>query len=209
MTPAFSALSIPAIRFMLTSTIDSLDADPAASAEDHEIQHQAAVEALEALKPRDANEANLAAQAVVAHHVAMACFRRAAQPGLPDTVVMRILGRALAFSRLAGRMQTALRRSQSAGKPRTQPAPSPKTALAPAAVAPQTARAEAPPEPTVTPPSMAGHPPRAPEPAGGNASFVPSAQSGPALSTGAPRAGLMPRHPSTTTVQPVPRRATA
>jgi hypothetical protein len=191
MNPEFALLSDSAIRFMINSTLDTLEFDPQASEEDRDIQRQAAVEALIALDPRDANQANLAAHAVVAHHSAMACFRRAAQPGLPDNVAMRILGRALAFSRLAERMQTALHRAKGGGRMRARSIPTdeaPAATVATPAPVPVPA-AEAPARPA-TPPTRAA----APNPA--------VTQPGPVLPAG--QTARMPTPQATPAAPPVP-----
>jgi hypothetical protein len=90
---------------------------------------------LAALAPRNAAEAMLAAQAVSLHDASMDCYRRAAAPGLSDAAAMRILGRALALSRMSLRMSEALAKSkkekpvlsqvasQAAAAPPTQPEP--------------------------------------------------------------------------------------
>jgi hypothetical protein len=116
MTRPAKSLSVPAVRFMVSSTLDTLGGNPLADATDRRIQHQAAIEALTALKPRDANEANLAAGAVTAHHAAMDCFRRAALPNMTETVAMRILGRAVTLARMAEHLQNALARNKAANK---------------------------------------------------------------------------------------------
>ena len=53
----------------------------------------------EAYQPHDAIEAMAAARAVAAHHAAMDNFRRAAQPGVSDAVVVRLRSGALAAGR--------------------------------------------------------------------------------------------------------------
>ncbi len=53
----------------------------------------------EALKPRDALEAVLAARAVAAHHAAMDGYARAAQPGTSDEKAIRLRNSAIAASR--------------------------------------------------------------------------------------------------------------
>ena len=57
----------------------------------------------EAYQPQDAIEAMAAARAVTAHHAAMDNFRRAAQPGVSDAVVVRLRSGALAAGRSARR----------------------------------------------------------------------------------------------------------
>ena len=53
---------------------------------------------LAALQPRDAIEAALAARAVVAHHAAMECFRRAALAEVSDLLMGRLFAKAMALS---------------------------------------------------------------------------------------------------------------
>ena len=72
----------------------------------------------EAYQPQDAIEAMAAARAVAAHHAAMDNFRRAAQPGVSDAVVVRLRSGALA----AGRSVEAMLRARDRRRQQQAPA---------------------------------------------------------------------------------------
>jgi hypothetical protein len=81
----------------------------------------------EAYQPQDAIEAMAAARAVAAHHAAMDNFRRAAQPGVSDAVVVRLRSGALAAGRSVEAVLRARdrRRQQQALAGAKAPAPQP------------------------------------------------------------------------------------
>jgi hypothetical protein len=153
MTTNAFALSFPAARCLVTSTLDSLSVSPLRTEADREVRHQAALEALAVLQPRNAAEAMLAAQAVSAHHASMDCFHRAAAPGVPDNLAMRILGRALALSRMALQMNRALTSSKAA--PAEVPQPVFETDPASAASAPFAEPPAQSEQPDIAPPDRA------------------------------------------------------
>jgi hypothetical protein len=110
MTAQPPSLNDSTILRILSATLDTLPVDP--NPEVARAQREAATAALAALRPRDAVEAMFAAQAVAAHYAAMECFGRAAQPEVSDQVGMRLLGTAVALSRLAADQVRALERRQ-------------------------------------------------------------------------------------------------
>ncbi len=141
-----TALAVPATlpaaarETMIASTLAALPHPPDASPAEIANLRDTARAALLALRPRDPIEAGLAAQAIAAHHAAMACFRAAVRPDTSDVIVLRFQGRAATFSRL---FTSALRRLQvlqaqpsACAMPTRQTAAAPATARA-AATAPQ------------------------------------------------------------------------
>ncbi len=116
---------------MIASTLAALPHAADASPAEVESLREAARAALLSLRPRDPIEAGLAAQAIAAHHAAMACFRAAARPETPDAIVLRCQGRAVAFSHL---FASALRRLQVLqAQPALYAMPAGQAAVAPAA----------------------------------------------------------------------------
>jgi hypothetical protein len=111
-----SALTDITIRHVLRAVLDTLPVDPQRDPEDERAMREATAEAIAALAPRDATEALFAGRAVAAHHAAMECFRRAAQPDVSDDLGMRLLGRAAALSRLAMQTIAALEQRQATAR---------------------------------------------------------------------------------------------
>jgi hypothetical protein len=112
MTANAFALSFPAARCLIISTLGSLSANARQTEEDRQAMQAAALEALAELTPSNAAEAMLAAQVVSTHHAAMDCYQKAAAPDLSNAMVVRILGRALALSRMSLRMMGMLEKSR-------------------------------------------------------------------------------------------------
>jgi hypothetical protein len=107
-------LDADTIGAMVRSTLASLPLDPDAPEEDTAADLNAAVCALRSLRPRDPAEAMLAARIVSAHHAAMECFRRAAQPGISDITALRLHNKAISLASLAMRTQRELQKCQAA-----------------------------------------------------------------------------------------------
>lgn len=107
-------LDADTIGAMVRSTLASLPLDPDAPEEDTAADLNAAVCALRSLRPRDPAEAMLAARIVSAHHAAMECFRRAAQPGISDITALRLHNKAISLANLAMRTQRELQKCQAA-----------------------------------------------------------------------------------------------
>jgi hypothetical protein len=99
-------------RHMAASVLAGLPKDPHGTPEDHQIQRDAALAALATLAPNDPVETLMGARIVASHHYAMDCFRRAAQPEVPDTLSLKLQTKALALSRLSWDMQRALEARQ-------------------------------------------------------------------------------------------------
>ena len=64
----------------------------------------AAMLALRAFDPKEPIEAMLATHAVLAHHAAMTCYRRAAHGNQPAAIASRLFGSAATLSRTLGDM---------------------------------------------------------------------------------------------------------
>ena len=99
---------------MLRATIAALPVDPNASPEATDAHRQAALVAVTSLRPRDAMEAMLAVRIVSAHHAAMECFRRAAQPDIDDNAALRLRGKAVSLANMATRTLLELQKCQAA-----------------------------------------------------------------------------------------------
>ena len=134
--------------------LDAVPLPPGASAEDLAARRRLALDTIASLRPRDQLEAALASHVVAAHYAAMAAFRSAAQPDLPDHLQLRHQGKAIAMSRLMDATLRALqRRQQEPALPATtrlQSAPATPTKQAPqpaAAAQPAPAARPAPPPP--------------------------------------------------------------
>ena len=81
----------------------------------------AAVTELDSLNPRTQMEAMLAGQAVVCHHAAMDCFRRANRVDQPDDMAMRLRKTASMMMRSMSDTLRALERLQSRPVPVREP----------------------------------------------------------------------------------------
>ncbi len=138
-SPQAVALDPATLDAMLATTFAVLPHRPDASDTDIAMQREAARVAVLSLHPRDPMEAELAIQAMAAHYGAMECFRRAALANLPDAVMLRCHGRAVALCRLFADTAQRLRGLQARPSAFAVPAqPQPVVAeAAPAVVAPR------------------------------------------------------------------------
>ena len=97
----------PATRGLVVRTVLAvLPVNPDDSTAETEQQRLAALLAVAALAPRDPLEAILAARAVAAHHVAMACLGRSTQADVSDKIAVRLRNSAVSLSHM---FDTALR----------------------------------------------------------------------------------------------------
>lgn len=87
----FMAMLIDTLAMMVPAKDDGSDATA--------IRRDIARMLFDALKPRDAVEAMLAARAIAAHHATMDGYARAAQPGTSDENSIRLRANAIAASR--------------------------------------------------------------------------------------------------------------
>jgi hypothetical protein len=99
-----ASINHPFLSFMLNAVLAALTMDPNRDVEDLKCEREAAAAMLTALQPRDAIEAALAARAVVAHHAAMECFRRAALAEASELSVGRLFAKAMALSQMSMQM---------------------------------------------------------------------------------------------------------
>ena len=169
-----SDLAVAVLQFALNSVLASLTLDPGRDVEALKTEREAAAAMLADLNPRDAIQAAFAARAVIMHHAAAECFRRAALPGAPDAMVNRLMATGAALSRQSAQLIQAMK--QCKGEPRPA-APIDPAALARAHVqaaraaqpqpvkpAPQTAFEAKNPMPSEKPPTQPGMTPPAPRP---------------------------------------------
>jgi hypothetical protein len=134
------------IHTMLRETLAAIPLDPNMSDEDKAMLKEHVAFTLAALAPRDPSEVMLAQRIVVAHHCAMECLRRAAQPDVSNAELLKLHARHVAESNLSARLHRELRqlkaatRQVAASAPQTRPAqpdarqpnsPQPRPASAP------------------------------------------------------------------------------
>jgi hypothetical protein len=150
-----SAAGLPeaTIHTMLRETLSAIPLDPNMNDEDKAMLKESVVLSLTTLAPRDPAEAMLAQRIVVAHHSAMECLRRAAEPGVSNVEMLRLQARHVSLSNLSARLQRELRQLQAA-RPVARQAPKAEPAQ-PAVQQPQ-------PEPAST--SLVRRPKPAPNP---------------------------------------------
>jgi len=108
----FPYLSQATMTATLRRVAGALPQDPDATPEDRAIDIKAAAAAIAALRPRDPMEATLAARIVVMQAMHMACFRRANQPGLPETLRIRNINQGAMLCRMEDAADRALRQRQ-------------------------------------------------------------------------------------------------
>ncbi|MBV9248827.1 MAG: hypothetical protein JO227_06220 [Acetobacteraceae bacterium] len=146
MSLASSPLHPAVLATMLRTTLDAIPISPDVTAAEKATQFEAALKDIEHLAPADPTQARLAARIVSAHYAAQECLRRAARPDLPDSVMMRLQGKAAALDRMGRAAQRQLDKLKAA-----QPIQQATPASAPAAErpamspVPHTARPKSPP----------------------------------------------------------------
>jgi hypothetical protein len=116
------------IHTMLRETLSAIPRDPNMNDEDRALLKEAVALTLATLAPRDPAEAMLAQRIVVAHHCAMECLRRAAEPGVSNAEMLRLHARHVAESNLSARLHRELRQLQGArpvARPQTKAEPAP------------------------------------------------------------------------------------
>jgi hypothetical protein len=139
------------IHTMLRETLSAIPRDPNMNDEDRALLKEAVALTLATLAPRDPAEAMLAQRIVVAHHCAMECLRRAADPAVSNAEMLRLHARHVAESNLSARLHRELRQLQG-----TRPVARPEPKARPAqSASPQSRSEPAPPSldnrPTVAP----------------------------------------------------------
>ena len=102
------------IHTMLRETLSALPLDPNMNDEDRAMLKESVALTLATLGPRDAAEAMLAQRIVVAHHSAMECLRRAAQPDVSNAEMLKLHAKHVTQSNLSARLQRELRQIQAA-----------------------------------------------------------------------------------------------
>ena len=120
---------------MIRTTLDALPVNPDATEEETALQRETALIDLRHLAPMDPAQARLAARIVTAHYMSMECMRRAARPGLPDSLIMRLQGRSVALDRVrteAQRQFDKLKAAARAEAATATPAPQPPASKPPA-----------------------------------------------------------------------------
>ena len=118
----YPALSGPLGRRLLKTLLAAM---PASLRGDQEDDKAAILELLDAMAPRDAAEAQLAAIGVAAALSSMDSFIRAARPGVSEETVTRLRGNALAAGRTYAATQRLLRRRPQPTAEECPPAPEP------------------------------------------------------------------------------------
>lgn len=106
MSAATEALDPALLEHLLDTIVEAIPAGDNDTDQTRATRRTAARLALLALKPTDAFQAMLAAQAVTFHYAIMDAFRRAAQPDLPPAMAARQRSNAATLSRT---MQATLR----------------------------------------------------------------------------------------------------
>ena len=91
----------------------------------------------EALKPRDAVDAMLAARMLAAHYAEMDGYARATQPGLTDEKVIRLRANAIAASRSFDAALRTLEKRRAPAAPKRAEARRPEAPVQPVQAAPQ------------------------------------------------------------------------
>jgi hypothetical protein len=172
--PATAHLTLdPATTDATLATIfGALRRDPERTPAQHHTLHQAGVAMIASLQPRDPTEAAYATRAAAAHYGSMECFRRALLPDVPDTVAIRLHGKAESLSRMNKDMVRTLKDCQAEAPPvQRPPQPAARPAIPPPPVRPEAARLAAltPAKPTGTQDPMSSErttpAPAAPRPA--------------------------------------------
>jgi hypothetical protein len=102
------------IHTMLRETLAAIPLDPNMTDEDKAMLKEHVALTLATLAPRDPAEAMLAQRIVVAHHSAMECLRRAAQPDVSNGEMLKLHAKHVAESNLSARLQRELRQLQAA-----------------------------------------------------------------------------------------------
>jgi hypothetical protein len=157
------------LEVMIRGTMDSLPHHPAASAAEQAAGRHAAYTIFASLRPRDVQEAMLAARYTAAHFHSIDDLRRAAQHDMPEELVLRHRRSAVTLARMVEAAERGLIRRQ-AGPP-----VKPATLLA--SIPAQ--RAQPAPAAAPTPASLAAAAPRAPTPQAAAAPSVPAPQVAP------------------------------
>ena len=102
------------IHTMLRETLSAIPLDPDMNDEDKAMLKESVALTLATLAPRDPSQVMLAQRIVVAHHAAMECLRRAAQPDVSNAEMLKLHARHVAQSNLSARLQrVATKRSSS------------------------------------------------------------------------------------------------
>jgi hypothetical protein len=136
----------------LATIFGALRRDPERTPDQHHTMQQAGVAMIVSLQPRDPTEAAYATRAAAAHYGSMECFRRASLPDVPDTLALRLHGRAESLSRMNKDMVRTLKDCQAEAPPVQRPPQSPaRPAIPPPPIRPEPARPAAP-----TPPKPLG-----------------------------------------------------
>jgi hypothetical protein len=123
---AQTAVLGPIILTIVQQALDALPILPGASEDQKKLRRDAARMMIGMLCPLDPEQTATAVQIVTLHFMAMECFRRAAQPDLPDRQMLQLLGKANALLRQHIRTLREYRRNQGpllAGTRQTAPAP--------------------------------------------------------------------------------------
>ena len=137
----------------LATIFGALRRDPERTSAQHHTLHQAGVAMIASLHPRDPTEAAFATRAAAAHYGSMECFRRASLPDVPDTVAIRLHGKAESLSRMNKDMVRTLKDCQTeTPSAQRQPQPATRPAIPPPPVRPEANRpaAHTPAKPTGT-----------------------------------------------------------
>ena len=100
-------------------------------------RHDIARALFEALQPRDAVDAMLAARMLAAHYAEMDGYARATQPGLTDDKVMRLRANAIAASRSFNAALRTLEKRQAPAAPKRAEARQPEAPVQPVQAVPQ------------------------------------------------------------------------
>lgn len=149
------------IHTMLRETLSAIPLDPDMNDEDKAMLKESVALTLATLAPRDPSQVMLAQRIVVAHHAAMECLRRAAQPDVSNAEMLKLHARHVAQSNLSARLQRELRQLQAA-----RPVARPEPKAEPAQPTVQEQQSETAPAPVAEPPRPAARPtaPQRPNP---------------------------------------------
>src|SRR5579863_2369762 len=116
MTPQLATAHLtldPATTDATIATIfGALPRDPERTPAQYHTMQQAGVAMIVSLQPRDPTEAAYATRAAAAHYGSMECFRRASLRDVPDSVAIRLHGKAESLSRMNKDMVRTLKDCQ-------------------------------------------------------------------------------------------------
>jgi hypothetical protein len=137
-TTAAEPLDPALIEHLLDSIVEAIPAGANDTEQTRAIRRNAARLALLALKPTDAFQAMLAAQAVAAHYAVMDAYRLAAQPDLAPAMTARMRSNAATLSRtMQATLRTLHKHQAPPAEAKAQPSPRSPAQSRPAKPAPR------------------------------------------------------------------------